>query len=58
MSIDSSSPARLSLRGRLAFLAKDSMLYGGAAMVAKMFSLVSFPLLTRSFPVEEYGLIN
>jgi O-antigen/teichoic acid export membrane protein len=51
-------PRKLSIRGRLRFLAKDSVLYGGAAMLSKAFGLITFPLLTRYFSVEDYGLIN
>lgn len=53
-----SNPEDYSLKGRLKFLAKDSFLYGGAAMLNKGFSLITFPLLTRYLSVEEYGLMN
>ena len=52
------SPNNLSLKGRLGFLAKDSVLYGGAAALNKVFSLSTFPLLARHFSVAEYGLVD
>ncbi|MFC2097396.1 lipopolysaccharide biosynthesis protein [Bacteroidota bacterium] len=52
------NPEDYKLKGRLKFLAKDSLLYGGAAMLNKGFSLITFPLLTRYLSVEEYGLMN
>ena len=52
------SPNNLSLKGRLRFLVKDSVLYGGAAALNKVFSLSTFPLLARHFSVAEYGLVD
>ncbi|HSJ31043.1 MAG TPA: oligosaccharide flippase family protein [Longimicrobiales bacterium] len=51
-------PSRLSIGHRLRFLAKDSLLYGGAAAFNKAFALVTFPILARHFSVEDYGLID
>ena len=51
-------PSHLTLRQRLRFLAKDSILYGGAAAFSKAFSLITFPLLARYFSVEDFGLID
>lgn len=51
-------PNSLSLRGRLGFLIKDSFLYGGATALSRAIALVTFPLLTRYFTVEEYGQID
>jgi O-antigen/teichoic acid export membrane protein len=51
-------PSSLSIRGRLAFLAKDSVMYGGAAAISKAFALVTFPLLARYFSVTEFGLVD
>ena len=48
----------LSPRGRLGFLARDAMVYGGAAAVNALFGIVTFPLLARHFGVAEYGLID
>lgn len=52
------NPAALTPRQRLGFLAKDSVLYGGAASFNKAFGLVTFPLLARHFSVEHYGLYD
>lgn len=51
-------PGRLDLSGRLKFLAKDSVIYGGAAAVTRAMGLVTLPLLARHFSVEDYGLID
>lgn len=51
-------PSRLSVRNRLRFLIKDSMLYGGAGALNKAFALITFPLLARHFSVADYGLID
>lgn len=52
------TPANLSLKGRLGFLLKDSVLYGGAAAVSKAFALITFPLLARHFSVSDYGILD
>ncbi len=52
------TPVILSLRGRLSFLLKDSILYGGAAALSKAFALITFPLLARHFSVAEYGVLD
>ena len=52
------SPRGLSQQGRLAFLLKDSALYGGASAVSKAFSLITFPLMARHFSTEDYGVID
>ncbi len=51
-------PAGLSQGGRLSFLLKDSVLYGGAAAVSKAFALLTFPLLARHFTVADYGVLD
>jgi len=48
----------LSPRGRLSFLARDAVLYGGAAAINALFGIITFPLLARHFDVAEYGLID
>lgn len=53
-----SDPSKLSLPHRLKFLARDSLLYGGAAAVSKAFALITFPLLARYFSVLDYGTID
>ena len=52
------TPAILSIKGRLGFLFKDSVLYGGAAAISKAFALITFPLLARHFSVADYGVID
>lgn len=55
---DTNDPSKLSLAHRLRFLARDSILYGGAAAVNKAFALITFPLLARYFSVADYGTID
>ena len=52
------NPSQLSTRHRIRFLAKDSMLYGGALAFSRVFSLITFPVLARHFSVADYGLID
>ena len=52
------SAAKLSLKGRLIFLLKDSILYGFATALSRAVSLITFPLLSRHFSVSEYGIID
>jgi O-antigen/teichoic acid export membrane protein len=56
--LSNETPADLSIKGRLGFLFKDSVLYGGAAAISKAFALITFPLLARHFSVEDYGVID
>jgi O-antigen/teichoic acid export membrane protein len=51
-------PSPLGLAHRLKFLARDSLLYGGAGAVSKAFGLITFPLLARYFSVADYGVID
>lgn len=52
------NPRNLSQRGRLSFLFRDAVLYGGAAAIGTAFSLVTFPVLTRYFDIEEFGVLD
>jgi O-antigen/teichoic acid export membrane protein len=52
------TPAEEVIRTRLGFLFKDSVVYGGAAAITQAFTLITFPLLTRHFAVEEYGVLD
>jgi len=52
------SAAGLSLRGRLLFLLKDSIVYGFATALSRAVSLITFPLLSRHFSISEYGIID
>jgi O-antigen/teichoic acid export membrane protein len=53
-----SEPVNLSLKNKLSFLAKDSLLYGLATAINRAVALITFPLLARYFSVTEYGLID
>lgn len=52
------TPAVLSIKGRLGFLLRDSVLYGGATAISKAFALITFPLLARHFSVADYGVLD
>ena len=52
------APKKLSQRGRIAFLLRDSILYGGATAVSKAISLITFPLLVHHFSVTDYGVLD
>lgn len=52
------SPAGLTTRGRLMFLFRDSALYGTAAAVSRIATLVTFPIIVRHLSAEEYGLLD
>ena len=54
----SKTPEHLSQEGRMAFLFKDSVIYGGAAALSKAFTLITLPLLVRHFKVAEYGVLD
>ncbi len=58
MTVKIDDPAGLTLSKRLGFLAKDSLLYGGAGAISKAFALITFPLLARHLSVEEYGALD
>jgi O-antigen/teichoic acid export membrane protein len=47
-----------SVNRRLGFLFKDSVIYGGAGAVAKLFSIFTVPILTRILSKEEFGAID
>lgn len=47
-----------SIRERLAFVAKDSVVYGGAAALSSMLNLLLLPFLTRLFSNAEYGALD
>jgi len=51
-------PSGLSHAGRLKFLARDSVVYGGAAAISRAFALITFPLLAQHFSVADYGIID
>lgn len=47
-----------SIRQRLAFVAKDSVVYGGAGALSAMLSLFILPIVTRMFATDEYGALD
>ena len=53
-----SEPTKKVIRNRVRFLVKDSVVYGSAAAFSQAFSLITFPLLTRHFAVEEFGVLD
>jgi O-antigen/teichoic acid export membrane protein len=56
--LQSKTVSNLSLKGRLQFLLRDVMLYGGAAAISKAFALITFPLLARHFSIGDYGVLD
>lgn len=46
------------LRNRLYYLLRDSVVYGASAAVNKAFALITLPLLTGYFSVQEYGELD
>ena len=54
----SAEAAGLGLRGRIGFLLKDSILYGGAAAFMQGLSIITFPIMSRHFSVADYGIID
>ncbi len=47
-----------SIRERLAFVAKDSVVYGSAAALSSLLNLLLLPFLTRLFSKAEYGALD
>jgi len=48
----------LAQSGRLSFLLKDTVVYGGATAISQACSLITFPLLTRRLSVTDYGVLD
>lgn len=51
-------PRKVGTLQRLRLLATDTAIYGVASAVSKSFSLILFPLLTRSMSVADYGRLD
>ncbi|MEB3220988.1 MAG: oligosaccharide flippase family protein [Candidatus Sericytochromatia bacterium] len=51
-------PTSLALSGRLSFLMRDSMVYGGASALSKACTLITFPLLARHLSTVDFGLLD
>ena len=49
---------KLSNIERISFLTRDSVLYGIASAIHKIFAIVTLPILTRYFSIDEYGVID
>lgn len=56
--LDASDPRHLSLRGRIAFLVRDTAVYGLSGAVSRVASLFTFPIIARSLTVTDYGLLD
>jgi O-antigen/teichoic acid export membrane protein len=54
----SNNPTLLSQSGRLKFLFKDTVIYGGASAISKLFGILTFPVMARYFSIEDYGTID
>tara|TARA_B110000879_G_scaffold47095_1_gene66341 strand:+ start:7644 stop:9113 length:1470 start_codon:yes stop_codon:yes gene_type:complete len=52
------NPNSLSIKDKLKFLFKDSLFFGGLRAISMLFPLLTIPLLTRYFSVENYGLYD
>jgi O-antigen/teichoic acid export membrane protein len=52
------SAENLSVKGKLKFLAKDSIFFGGLRAISLVFPFLTIPILTRYFSVEEFGLLD
>lgn len=52
------SPAQRHGEHGLALLGRDTLLYGGATVLARVLALVTFPVLTRVLATEEYGVLD
>ena len=52
------NPNSLSIKEKLKFLFKDSLFFGGLRAISMVFPLLTIPLLTRYFSVENYGLYD
>ena len=48
----------ISLRERLSFLLKDSVIFGGSLAISKAVALITFPILARHLGVVEYGRLD
>ena len=51
-------PNKLGQAERLKFLLSDTVVYGLGGALNKVLALFTFPLLTRYFSVEQFGVID
>lgn len=55
----SSNPAEIAGNfDRVKFLAKDLFLYGGTKAISLLGGFITFPILSRHFSIEDYGIID
>lgn len=52
------NPNKLSVKEKIKFLFRDSIFFGGLRAVSMLFPLLTIPILTRYFSVENYGLYD
>ncbi|MBC6411200.1 MAG: oligosaccharide flippase family protein [Ekhidna sp.] len=52
------SPNHLGFVGKLKFLFRDSVIYGGSTAVSRLAAFLVFPIVTRHFSVADYGIID
>ena len=50
------NPNKLSIKEKLKFLFRDSLFFGGLKAVSMVFPLLTVPILTGYFSIENYGL--
>lgn len=50
--------AKMGIKERLAFLLKDSFVYGAAASINRATALITFPIIARYLSVEDFGAID
>jgi O-antigen/teichoic acid export membrane protein len=55
---DASNLKNLSVKGKLKFLFRDSLYFGGLRAINIIFPLLTIPILTRYFTIEDYGLYD
>jgi len=51
-------PEKLSIKEKVKFLFRDSLFFGGLKAISMLFPLLTIPILTRYFSVENYGLYD
>jgi O-antigen/teichoic acid export membrane protein len=54
----SNSLNNLSIAGKLKFLAKDAVFYGGLSALSRFSSLITFPFLTRFLSKETFAVLD
>tara|TARA_B100000963_G_C22594797_1_gene657301 strand:- start:161 stop:1627 length:1467 start_codon:yes stop_codon:yes gene_type:complete len=52
------NPNKLSVKEKIKFLFRDSFFFGGFKAISLLFPILTIPILTRYFSVENYGLYD